>query len=85
MPISEAFLHMLVCPINRQKLILADATKLREINQFIEQSQIKTSDGDPFNRPLEAALITVDGKHAYPIFAGVPHLLPSACIALHSR
>ena len=82
MSISEAFLHMLICPINRQKLTLANETKLGQINQFIDENQIESTDGEPFKSPLEAALITVDGKHAYPIISGVPHLLPSACIAL---
>ncbi|MEE2788703.1 MAG: hypothetical protein VX589_15300 [Myxococcota bacterium] len=82
MAISEAFLSMLVCPVDRQQLVLASPETVALLNDAIASRALKTVHGEDLTAPLDGALVTLDGHNAYPIIAGVPHLLKSSRISL---
>ena len=56
--------------------------KLHELNKFIKDSELASRDGTVLINELHEALITRDGKFAYPIANGIPILLAGQGIAL---
>ena len=56
--------------------------KLHELNKFIKDSELASRDGTVLINELHEALITRDGKFAYPIENGIPILLEGQGIAL---
>jgi uncharacterized protein YbaR (Trm112 family) len=80
--IDAALLDILCCPLTQVPLQRMPETKLAELNALIAEKRIKNESKVVVETPLEAALMTRDGKLAYPIRDGIPILLIDQGIAL---
>src|SRR3546814_3654267 len=68
-------------PISRQPLSPLAAPSRERINQAIATGTVRREDGSTQSLPLQAALITRDGKRVYRIEDGVPVLLADEAIS----
>lgn len=82
MSIDKKIIDIICCPVTRLPLELMPKEKLHELNKFIKDSELVSRDGTVFIDELHEALITRDGKFAYPIENGIPILLEEQGIAL---
>lgn len=82
MSFDTTLLDIICCPVTRLPLELMPANQLRELNLRISQARIKARDDSLLSEELTDALVTRDGKLAYPIRDGIPVLLEECGIAL---
>jgi uncharacterized protein YbaR (Trm112 family) len=80
--IDGALLDILCCPLTQVPLQRMPDAKLARLNELIDEQRIKNESKVVVETRLEAALMTRDGKLAYPIRDGVPILLIEQGIAL---
>lgn len=72
-------LEILLCPVSRQGLRLAETSELDRLNRSIEEGRARTAEGTLPAR-VQAALVTLDGRRFYRIEDGIPILLPEEAI-----
>ncbi len=82
MAIDPALLDIICCPVTHQPLATLAASELTRLNRLIEQQQIRNGDGEVVETMLDQALVTRDGRLAYPVRDGIPVLLAEQGIAL---
>jgi uncharacterized protein YbaR (Trm112 family) len=70
--VSKDLLEILCCPTTKQPLQEASSIELEKINSTLAKGKEK----------LEAALLTMDKKYAYPIRNKIPVLLAEECISI---
>jgi uncharacterized protein YbaR (Trm112 family) len=70
--LPKDLLEILCCPTTKQPLQEADSAELEKVNSALAEGKEK----------LEAALLTVDKKYAYPIRNKIPVLLAEECISI---
>ncbi len=75
--LNPELLALLVCPETHQDVALALPEEIARINTAIGQGQVHTAAGAPVDQPVEAALIRIDRRIAYPIRDGIPVMLVS--------
>jgi len=80
--IDKQLLEIIVCPVNRQPLQVANQSLLTRINQAIAAGQVKDQAGRPVTAPIEEGLLRQDGRMLYPIREGIPVLLADEGIAV---
>lgn len=80
MAISKKLLEILCCPVSHSPLSLVNKPQLSYLNDQIRDGEVVTVDGEAVTEPLEAALITQDGKVLYPVRDDIPVLLYEAGI-----
>ncbi len=73
---------ILCCPVTHRVLKPASAAKLAAVNRVIESAAVQLINGDKYDRPLEAALITDDERLLYRVESGIPMLLEGEAINL---
>jgi uncharacterized protein len=73
--LNPELVALLVCPETHQDVALATAKEIAQINEAIRGGQVQTAGGSPVDQPVEAALIRVDRRIAYPIRDGIPVML----------
>ena len=75
MQIRKDLLEILVCPVTKQPLEILTETKLANLNALIARGRVHDTGGKKVESPVEAALITTDGKTIYRIDGGIPIML----------
>ena len=79
---DKRLLTILRCPVSHKGLSLLKKDKLEKVNAAIEARTLTTLEGIQLVDPLTEALVTDDGKRAYPVNDGIPVLLESESIDL---
>ena len=78
-------LNLLRCPETGQRLTLAPAEAVVEIETRRQAGLVRVAAAEPqldLSTPIEALLIREDGRIAYAVQRGVPVLLPGHGVAL---
>jgi len=75
MPISETLLEILCCPESKSPLKMLPEEDLKKYNDLISAGKLKYTDDKTVEKPLQEALITVDGKTLYRIEDDIPVML----------
>jgi uncharacterized protein YbaR (Trm112 family) len=73
--LNPELLALLVCPETHQDVALALPEEIAQINAAIAQGALRTVGGAVVELPVEAALIRIDRRVAYPIRDGIPVML----------
>ncbi len=82
MTFNTALLDIICCPVTHAPLSLMRDTDLERLNQRISEGRIRRRDDSLVEESLEEALVTRDGKLAYPIRDGIAVLLEDQGILL---
>jgi uncharacterized protein YbaR (Trm112 family) len=79
---SEAinFYDLLVCPVTKQRLKLADNFLVETLNSKIGSGDLVTPFGHKIEERLSGVLVREDTQVAYPIRDGIPILLKEESI-----
>lgn len=82
MSFDRRLLDIVCCPVTFAPLqMMSEATLLR-LNARIADGKLRHSDDTPVTEPLDQALMTADGRLAYPIRDDIPLLLEDRGILL---
>jgi len=80
--VDEELRGMLRCPETLQKLRLADANVIAELNKTITAGNLKNRGAQPVAELLDGGLVREDGQFLYPIRANLPVMLIEEAISL---
>ena len=73
--IDRELLEILCCPKTKVPVEMLSEDKLKAVNDRIGRGDVKTVDGSKVDKPLDAGLITEDGKTIYRIDDDIPIML----------
>lgn len=80
--IDPELLEILACPETREKLALADAELVAQVNAAIRAGRLRNRGGTPLSEPIDGGLVRADGALLYPIQDDIPVLLVEEAIEL---
>jgi uncharacterized protein YbaR (Trm112 family) len=80
---DKRLLDIICCPITHLPLVPLDAERLSRLNAAIATGGVRNHADHDVAGALSEALVTRDGRIAYPVRDGVPILLEDECIDLH--
>ena len=80
MSIDQKLLHILRCPVTKQKLNSATESELEILNRFSTDQSLKHADGSSVEDTLSAALVTENRQIIYKITNGIPIMLEEQSI-----
>ena len=73
--IDKELLDILCCPETKVPVEMLSDEKLKALNERIATGDIKTVDGGKVDTPLDAGLVTEDGRTIYRIDDDIPIML----------
>ncbi len=76
MHVDKRLLDILCDPVSKTPLRMLSANELAALNRAVETGALDTVAGERVKSPLQAGLITVDGKVVYRIEDDIPVMLP---------
>ena len=79
---DRRLLTILRCPVSHKGLSVLKKDKLQKINAAISEGGLVNHEGTRLAEPLVEALVTDDGKRAYPVNDGIPVLLEGESISM---
>jgi uncharacterized protein YbaR (Trm112 family) len=79
---DKSLLDILCCPVTHAPLELMSDSALARLNAHIAERKIKTCGDEPVTETWQAALVSRDGRIAYPVRDGIPVLLEDHGILL---
>lgn len=82
MSFDKKLLDIICCPTTHVPLKLMTDTELSRLNARIEAGRLKSVDNQLVAEPLTQALMTDDGRLAYPIRDDIPMLLEDQAIVM---
>jgi uncharacterized protein len=82
MSLDRAVLDILCCPLTHMPLEKLAPEHLARLNESIAAGAVRNESRQVLAEPLAGALVTRDGKLAYPIRDGIPVLLIDQGIVL---
>ena len=82
MSLDKELLDILCCPVTHSPLVPMSAAQLEALGAAIAAGEIKDRGETVLTEPLTEALVTRDGKVAYPVRDGIPVLIEEQGIAL---
>jgi len=80
--IRPELLEILRCPESHQRLSVADAALVAEMNARIAARKVRNRAGKTLEEPLEAALVVANGTFVYPVRGNLPILLVDEAIPI---
>ena len=80
MSLDKRLLDILCCPESKQPVSLLGTRQLEALNAALAAGSLRLGDGSPAQGPLQAALITADGKRVYRVDDGIPVMLVDQAI-----
>jgi uncharacterized protein YbaR (Trm112 family) len=72
---DKKLLDIICCPVTHLPLELLDAGRLARLNAAIAGGGVQNRGEQPVGAALDEALVTRDGRLAYPVRDGIPLLL----------
>ena len=82
MSFDKNLLDIICCPVTRLPMVPMSTATLAKLNGLIQEQKIKSRDDAVLSEELREALVTDDGKIAYPVVDGIPVLLEERGISL---
>lgn len=79
---DKRLLTILRCPVSHKGLSVLKKDQLKRLNAAIEAGSLINQEGVKPGQPLSEALVTDDGKRAYPVVDGIPVLLEGESIPM---
>jgi len=79
---DKRLLTILRCPISHKGLSVLEKDRLERLNAAIHSGDMVNHEGVKLAEPLAEALVTNDGKRAYPVADGIPVLLEGESISM---
>ncbi|MEO8959606.1 MAG: Trm112 family protein [Rudaea sp.] len=78
---DKRLLDILCCPATKTPVALLTKSQLTAVNAAIEKGQLQTVTASAVTGPLQAGLLTLDGKRIYRIEDDIPVMLVDEAIA----
>ncbi len=82
MSFDSDLLDIICCPATRQPVASMPRDMLTKLNSLIQDQKIRARDDALVTEELASALVTEDGKLAYPVVDGIPIMLEERGISL---
>lgn len=79
---NDRLLDIVCCPVTHSPLERIGADELARLNMLIGEAKIINRSDEVVTEALEDALVTRDGKLAYPVLDGIPILLGDQGISM---
>jgi uncharacterized protein len=80
--IDKKLLSILVCPVDRTPLRMADERVVSQVNRGIAAGRISNRAGQRVEQPIGGGLVRADNSLLYPVFDDIPVLLGDEAIPL---
>ena len=78
----QELLDILCCPETHQRVQIADAGLVSELNGKIKAGEVRNRAGRIVNEPMDSGLLREDRKYIYPVRKNIPMLLIDEAIPL---